>query len=222
MYCYWRSYGRKIIILAAWAACAAAISCGRKESRELFNGRNLDRWKHVGEGAFSVENGMLKTVGGMGLLWYEKEKFENCTIHIEYKTAHGSDNSGVFIRIPEEPQDPWAAVHTGYEIQIDDSGDERHCTGTIYSITQAMKRPGVPKKWNIMDIELDGNRTRVWVNGTMVTCFKEGDEVPPRKHEWEPERGKRPEKGYIGIQNHQPEDTVFFRKIAVFYRTKSW
>src|SRR5690606_25722331 len=53
--------------------------------KPLFNGRNLDGWKHVGPGEFVVENGVLKTVGGMGLLWYTGEKFRNAVIRVVYK-----------------------------------------------------------------------------------------------------------------------------------------
>jgi hypothetical protein len=37
--------------------------------RPLFDGRSLDGWEHVGPGRFVVENGMLRTEGGMGLLY---------------------------------------------------------------------------------------------------------------------------------------------------------
>jgi len=54
----------------------------------------------------------------MGLLWYTREKFGNCAIRVVFRTTKPDDNSGVFIRIPEPPRDPWQAVHTGYEVQI--------------------------------------------------------------------------------------------------------
>src|SRR6187455_1524078 len=87
--------------------------------KPLFNGKDLSGWKHVGPGKFEVEGGMLKTVGGMGLLVYEGEKFGNTTIRAVFKTSGGRDNSGVYIRMPEPAPDPWYGVHNGYEVQID-------------------------------------------------------------------------------------------------------
>ena len=39
-----------------------------KKWRQLFNGKDLSGWKHVGNGHMSVEEGIIKTHGGMGLL----------------------------------------------------------------------------------------------------------------------------------------------------------
>ena len=36
--------------------------------KPLFDGRSLDGWEHVGPGKFVIENGVLRTEGGMGLL----------------------------------------------------------------------------------------------------------------------------------------------------------
>jgi len=192
------------------------LSCQNSDPwRPLFNGRDLDGWKHIGEGRFTIQNRMLVTEGGMGLLWFEKQPFSDCRIRVVYKTEHIQSNSGVFIRIPHPPADPWDAVHGGYEVQIDDSEDDFHCTGTLYSLTRTSARPGRPGEWNTMIIELDGTVTRVWINDVLVTDFTEGDPVPPERETWEPERGRRPYAGFIGIQNHQPEDVVIFKEISV-------
>jgi hypothetical protein len=62
---------------------------------------------------------------------------------------------------------------------------------------------------------LDGPRTIVYLNGVKVTDFKEGDPVPAKKFPFEPERGPRPESGYMGLQNHSDQDVVFFKEVAV-------
>jgi Domain of Unknown Function (DUF1080) len=53
------------------------------------------------------------------------------------------------------------------------------------------------------------------VNGVKVTEFTEGDSVPPKKFSFEPERGPRPQEGYIGLQNHSNNDVVFFKEVAI-------
>ena len=73
---------------------------GQGNWKQLFNGKDLTGWKHVGKGSSSVEDGLIRGHGGMGLLYYTKQKFSNCTIRVVYKMQKENSNSGVFIRIP--------------------------------------------------------------------------------------------------------------------------
>jgi hypothetical protein len=189
--------------------------------RQLFNGKDLTGWKQVGPGSHYVENGLLKSKGGMGLLVWQGEKFQNCIIRVEYAMRDSNSNSGVFIRIPTMPTEEWMPVNKGYEVQIDNapekSGeDEYHYTGMLYSLTKPLAKTGKPgPQWNTMEITLDGPRTIVYLNGVKVTDFKEGDPVPPKKFDFEPDRGPRPLSGYMGLQNHSDKDVVFFKEVAV-------
>jgi hypothetical protein len=185
--------------------------------RPLFDGKAFDGWEHIGPGKFVVENGLLKTEGGMGLLWFTREKFGDCVIRVVYKTEKEESNSGVFVRIADKPSDPWFAVHHGYEVQINDKEDEYHRTGVIYSMvtskTGASKGPG---EWNTMEITLDGPKIYVNLNGTEITRFDPNDpSIPPKKKSFEPDRGPRPESGYIGLQNHSDKDVVWFKEVSV-------
>ena len=189
--------------------------------RQLFNGKDLTGWKQVGPGSHYVENGLLKSKGGMGLLVWQGEKFQNCVIRVVYAMRDSNSNSGVFIRIPTMPTEEWMPVNKGYEVQIDNnpeaSGEnEYHYTGTLYSLTKPLAKTGKPgPQWNTMEITLDGPRTIVYLNGVKVTDYKEGDPVPPKKFDFEPDRGPRPLSGYIGMQNHSDKDVVFFKEVAV-------
>ena len=200
---------------------------------QLFNGKNLDGWKHVGPGSMTVEDGLMRTRGGMGLLYWTLGPVGNCTIRVVYKMRDENDNSGVFIRIPIEPREPWMPVHYGYEVQIDNhpetsNEDEYHVTGTLYSLTKPLAKPGKPgPQWNTMEITLDGPRTVVMLNGVKVTDYTEGDPVPDRKFWFEGMRGRRPNFGWIGLQNHgdfdqekgkytnEDKDVVFFKEVAI-------
>jgi hypothetical protein len=189
--------------------------------RQLFDGKDLDGWKHVGKGYMSVDNGLIQTHGGMGLLYWTREKLGDCVLRVVYNMRDKNDNSGVFIRIPSPPTEPWMPVNKGYEVQIDNhpetSGeDEYHVTGTLYSLTKPLAFPGKPgPEWNTMEITLEGPRTIVTVNGVKVTDYTEGQPVPPKKLSFEPDRGRRPNFGYIGLQNHSDHDIVFFKEVAV-------
>jgi len=189
------------------------LSLQAQEWTALYNGENLEGWEHVGDGHFIIEDGILKSQGGMGLLWFTAQKFSNVKLRVVYKGAD-KNNAGVFIRIPEKPTEAWMPVNKGYEVQIDDREDEWHKTGVLYSLTKAKASPGIPGDWNTMEISLLGDRTVVHVNGVLVTDFTEGDEVPKKVLEYEPDRGPRPMTGYIGIQNHGDEDVIEFREVS--------
>jgi hypothetical protein len=189
------------------------------EWKQLFNGKDLSGWKHVGPGSMSVENGLIRTHGGMGLLYWTAGPVGDRVIRVVYKMRDKNDNSGVFIRIPIEPREEWMPVRYGYEVQIDnvaEGEDEYHLTGTLYSLTKPLSRPGKPgPEWNTMEITLRGPRTIVVVNGQKVIDYTEGQPVPPKKLWFEPERGRRPDRGWIGLQNHSDHDIVFFKEVAI-------
>ena len=184
--------------------------------KPLFNGKDMNGWEHVGPGRFTVENGMLKTEGGMGLLVYTPQPFGNTTIRVVFKTSAQTDNSGVYIRLPEKAPDPWYGVHNGYEVQIDGAGDDWHCTGAIYSLSKVSKRAQKPiGEWNTMEITLKGQETIVSLNGEKVNDFVGSQAVPPRKMWFEPVRGPRPDSGYIGLQNHDGRTKIYFKEVLV-------
>ena len=76
---------------------------------KLFDG-NLDGWKMIGDGSFAIifevgddkkQHPLLKTRGGMGLLWHYKKKFKDFILMIEWRVTHIEDNSGIFVRFPD-------------------------------------------------------------------------------------------------------------------------
>jgi hypothetical protein len=204
------------LILTILVGVACVAEAAGADWKPLFNGKDMSGWSMVGPGRFFVTDGRLATEGGMGLLWYTRQKFGNTIIRVVFQTSGPRDNSGVFIRIPEEPKDPWYAVHNGYEVQIDAAGDEWHCTGSIYSLSKALARPQRPMgAWNTMEIELRGQETIVTLNGQKVNVFFGNQPVPERKMWYEPVRGPRPDSGYIGLQNHDGRSTVFFKEVSV-------
>jgi Domain of Unknown Function (DUF1080) len=197
-------------------ALALGVSLSAQPSwRTLFNGKDLEGWQQAGPGSFTVENGMMKTEGGMGLLWYTREKIGRAALRVVFRLTGKESDSGLFIRIPEKPSDPWMAVRRGYEVEIGDWPDDYSCTGVLYTFTKALARPLKRiGEWNTLEVTLDGPRTVVLLNGVKVTDFTEGQAVPPKHADYEPDRGPRPESGYIGLQNH-PGDPVYFKEISI-------
>jgi 3-keto-disaccharide hydrolase len=203
------------------APATRADDAAKGDWTPLFNGKDLDGWEHLGPGKMVVEDGVIRTEGGMGLLWYTRKKLGNCVIKVVYKTTNKASNSGVFIRVADKPKDEWYAVHHGYEVQICDGADEFHRTGAIYSLSKATAPPPKAGEWNTMEITLKGDQVIVNVNGVKVNEFDSTKPVPERKKDYEPERGPRPEVGYFGLQNHDDYDRgpnashVYFKEVSV-------
>jgi hypothetical protein len=210
-----------LVFIAEVSAHAQLGSVGQpRDWKQLFNGKDLTGWTHIGQGSMSVAKGLMRTNGGPGLLYWNGGKIGHCVLRITYRMEHENDNSGVFIRISEKPTDVSMPMQYAYEVQIDNhperSGeDEYHSTGTLYSLTKPLVkawRPG--PEWNTLEIAMDGPRTIVMLNGVKVTDYREGDRVPERKYHFEPIRGPRPEQGWIALQNHSERDVVLFREVA--------
>jgi hypothetical protein len=206
---------------AAWSApgTVAQEKASPTGFRPLFDGKTLDGWEHVGPGKMLIEDGLIRTEGGMGLLWYTRETFGDCTLRVVYKTTSKASNSGVFVRIADKPKDEWYAVHHGYEVQICDGTDPFHSTGAVYSMSKATASPSKVGEWNTMEITLRGKTIAVTLNGQKVQDFDpDTATIPERKQSYEPERGPRPEKGYIGLQNHNDVakgTQVYFKEVSV-------
>src|SRR6202044_3568648 len=51
----------------------------------IFDGKDLEGWKHVGPGNMTVEDGLIHTHGGMGLLYWAGGPIGDCRIHVVYR-----------------------------------------------------------------------------------------------------------------------------------------
>lgn len=204
----------KLILVALLALPLAAA-----ERKQLLNGKDLAGWELLareGHAPFAVEKGLLHSTGYKGDAAYTGGKIGNATIHVVYMMSNEKGNSGVFIRIPALPKTEGDAINKGIEVQIDDRDNDFHCTGVLYSMTKAKARPSKgPGEWNTMDITLDGPRTIVKVNGVLVTDYDGVSPVPPKVQPWEPDRGPRPDEGYIMVQAHDPSAIITFKEISV-------
>jgi Domain of Unknown Function (DUF1080) len=167
----------------------------------LFDGSGLHGWRMAGPGSFELVDGRLESRGGMGLLWYSVCAFRDFVLDVDWQVVHAQDNSGVFVRFPDPGDDPWVAVHEGYEIQIHDTAGEKvHRTGGIYSFAApSMVASNAPGAWNHFGIECAGQEYAVVLNGVEVTSFT----------------GDRRTEGHIGLQNHDPHSRVRFRRVTV-------
>jgi len=77
---------------------------GETERMAMMTGEDAKEIKK--ELSVYVDDSLMKTEGGMGLLWFSTEKFGDCALRVVYRTTTKDDNSGIFIRIPDPPRDP--------------------------------------------------------------------------------------------------------------------
>jgi hypothetical protein len=93
-----RTVGNIRVLLALIATAGISIGSAQPgEWTQLWYGRDLRGWEHIGYGRFVVDDGVLKTDGvdrTLGLLYY-KEKVGNCVLRIVYKEIGERSNSGL-------------------------------------------------------------------------------------------------------------------------------
>jgi len=166
-------------------------------------------WNHYGPGYFTLdrETGVLATHGGMGLFWYAAEQFDDFTLRLQFQTSVPESNSGVFLRVPEMPVSDDYIYHS-FEIQIHATSEEPiHRTGGVYdAVAPSEDLAKAPGEWNDMEISFVGDRITVAVNGTQVVDWSA--EPAGKVADFAP-------RGYIGLQNHDWETSVWFRNIRV-------
>jgi hypothetical protein len=184
--------------------------------KPLYTG-TLAGWQMAGSGGFLQVFDILESTGGPGLLWYTREMFADFVLELEWQYADRTDNSGVFIRIPNlngsDPQNDWLpAVDGGYEIQIDPRGfnseknienDPLRSTGAIYNLNPPTRTDVAkgPWQWNTLVIEALGNRIKVTLNNVLVNEFTDTK--------------RRSLKGHIALQNHHSGSKVQFRNMQI-------
>ena len=190
------------------AAGAVAADC-RPETgyTALFDGTqtSLNQWQQIGAGSFTLANGTLSSVGGMGLLWYPVRTYSNYSLKLDWMMP-GDDNGGVFIGFPNPNGDPWNPVNLAHEIQIDATdADPTRTTGSVYSFqgpnttarAAALNPPGM---WNTYEIGVHGQRVEIWLNGTKINDYTSTRNIAD---------------GYIGVQNDGAGLDINYRNIRI-------
>lgn len=173
----------------------------------LFDGSraSLDKWRQAGAGSFSLADGTLSSVGGMGLLWYPVTPFADYSLKADWMMP-GDDNGGVFIGFPDPQGDPWKPVDLGHEIQIDASdGDPTRTTGSVYSFrapdtaarAAALNPPGT---WNSYEIAVHGKRVEIWLNGVKINDYTSTRDIAL---------------GHIGLQNDGAGLDINYRNVRI-------
>ncbi len=161
------------------AAGLPALGMAANQRLALFNGRDFSGWVKAGHGIWSIEEDAL--VGrcdhsrpGPGYLFTRRE-YADFRLGLEFWISPGG-NSGVFIREPyrswgiRNDERPAHGPLAGYELQVD-YRDAANPTGSIYGVRKPSRVTGGEQRWNRLDIECNGPRIRVLVDGAEVNSL---------------------------------------------------
>ena len=173
------------IAFFALALCFVGALCSQNRPRprnlgpawvSLFNGKDLDGWKKVGEESWEVVDGAIFGQGITDAYGYlaTGQSYRDFHLSLRFK-CEADGNSGVYIHTAFEGDTP--RIVAGRQIEIDRTLG-RH-TGGIYGDGRgwiAWPSPQYetvirPFDWNDMLIEVEGNHYVVHLNGIRVLDF---------------------------------------------------
>ncbi len=181
-------------VLAFTSGCAGMKCCDSTTIR-LFNGKNLSGWRHVladpsvpKEKVWSVSDGLLICKGTPVGFIYGERKFRNFRMEVEYRWPEGlkPGNSGIFSRINDTSKALPRCVET--QLMHGSAGDvlglqgmkiesnqpryfhvaKHELAGDIDGIRKLVDAEAAPGQWNRVEIEANGPRYTVWINGQKV------------------------------------------------------
>jgi hypothetical protein len=218
----------------------------RAPKQVLFDGteETFNTWRHVGPGSFQLmDDGSMRTEGGLGLLWYPEREFKNISLELEWRDAKTDgccSNSGVFIRFPdpEEAVTPphvpyecqvgpaltqaeWVAIYCGHELQINDGTADPQATGSIYNFKSRdleQAHPNEQGEWNDYEVRTIGGgdyEVTIIRNGVPINRWQNSPGQTAARPGDPPTDARQWAKGYIGLQNHGASDITEFQNVAI-------
>ncbi|WP_189227528.1 ThuA domain-containing protein [Saccharothrix coeruleofusca] len=232
---------------SALARAAARSDVGTAANtgyKPIFDGtaQSLLGWTQAPSGSFSVQpDGVLRSSGGLGMLWYSDEQFGDFSLRLQFRDSSPDGaraNSGVLTRFPD-PRTPldqrppdscgtvgsartspaWVAIFCGHEIQIyDGETGETQKTGSVYNF-DPVGLPGsgaTPKGvWNDYEIRVVGQHYTIIRNGVVINEFDNAPGKQSSRAGDPPTDLRQFAAGFLGLQNHGTNDVIDFRNIRV-------
>ncbi|HLH97948.1 MAG TPA: DUF1080 domain-containing protein [Xanthobacteraceae bacterium] len=126
----------------------------------LFDGKNLDNWKQIGNANWRLEDGAVVADKGDGFL-VSKKDYADFQLRAEF-WVDADANSGIFIRCTN----PEKMGGASYEVNIwDTRPDPSYGTGAIVNLAKVNPMPRAAGKWNLYEIIAKGPTFTVTLNG---------------------------------------------------------
>lgn len=136
----------------------------------LFNGKDLSGWVPMNEGIFSVTNGNIRLVKGMGWLRTQRP-YTNFVFEAEWRALEPNYNSGFFVRAGLEgkpfPTEVW-------QVNLKESA-----LGSLLKGSKTVVNSVTPKlpvqEWGKFRIEVSGRKLLLYANGQKAWEFNDLD-----------------------------------------------
>jgi hypothetical protein len=197
--CFGRSFLLGVVLTAQCLATPLTVADDPETNfTSLFNGKDLAGWHIMGDGQFSVKDGVILLNKGGGWLRSDKQ-YHDFELRLEFRFVEMKANSGIFLRSNDD-----AGPSKAYQVQTMD-GDS---IGDIY--TRDLAKPIVKRdaallkkafkptgEWQSYAITARGKHLEVRLNGELITVAE----------------GLADEPGYIGPQGEG--GILEFRKIRI-------
>jgi len=167
------------LVLSTLGAVPARAADTAADWQSLFNGKDLSGWAPLNDGVFTVTNGYLQIVKGMGWLHSEKE-YGDFILELEWRALEPSYNSGVFVRcgLEGKPFPP-----EGWQVNLKDRALGSLMRGSK-TVVPAETPPMPINKWVKFRIEVRGKKITLDVDGERAWSYE----------------GLDRDRGYIGLQ----------------------
>lgn len=171
----------------------------------LFNGKDLSGWTVRGKAKWSVQDGVLVGVGGMGHI-YSDAKCTDLEVKGMFRISEQGDkaNSGLYFRA-NPPSDNADGFPRGYEAQICNSQDSY--TGWLWKpgkptgkATELLTKDG---EWFSYRIRAVGTHIQFWINDKLVMTHDDAEF----------------KMGHFAIQGHNPGMKIEAKEL--YYRDLS-
>ncbi len=184
------------LLLLGLAFQAPSLRSEEEGWKRIFDGKTLKGWKaSENPESWTVEDGAIVGRGQRSHLFYMEEECENCEFKATVKINKGG-NSGMYFRAQFGPGWP-----KGYEAQVNNSSKDWRRTGSLYGIVDIKEQLIPDDTWWTQHIIADGNRIVIKVNDKVVVDYVDEQ--------------NRHTKGYLALQQHDPESVVHYKDIMM-------
>lgn len=158
----------------AASARAGAGSASESGWVVLFDGKDIDDWKRLGETNWRVEDGAIvadKRTSKDPAHLVSGKSYKDFVLRVEF-WASDDANSGVFIRCADPQQ---ITDRNCYEVNIfDQRKDPSYGTGAIVNFVEVDPMPKAGGKWNTFEITAKGRDVTVLLNGEKTAQLRNG------------------------------------------------
>jgi len=162
----------------------------------MFNGRDFSGWHEVDNARWEVRDGAMHGSNGTGYQVSDK-KYKDFELKALVRTSARS-NGGIFFRWNRETTKD---KDRGYEIQVRNSPDGTHPTGSIYEIERSRDDDIAEEgKWFFMHIIVQGPHIISRVDGKTVAEIKDATKVG---------------EGSIALQMHSDNSWVEYKDLRI-------